>query len=91
MTAMLAAVFAHYGSSTLAWDNNPLQGTLGWRTEQAVDHDSCVTSRLSESPELVRPRQGLSGRDRSGAGGSWRVVLGVAGVGSWASGAAGSR
>jgi len=53
-TAMLAAVFAHYGSSTLAWDNNPLRGTLGWRTEQAR-HEATILDLLAQTERLDGP------------------------------------
>ncbi|WP_432565020.1 MinD/ParA family ATP-binding protein [Kineococcus sp. SYSU DK003] len=53
-TAMLAAVFAHYGSSTLAWDNNPLRGTLGWRTEQA-NHEATILDLLENTGPLGGP------------------------------------
>jgi MinD-like ATPase involved in chromosome partitioning or flagellar assembly len=53
-TAMLSAVFAHYGSSTLAWDNNPLRGTLGWRTEQA-HHEATILDLLAQTERLNGP------------------------------------
>jgi MinD-like ATPase involved in chromosome partitioning or flagellar assembly len=59
-TAMLAAVFARYGSAgVLAWDNNETRGTLGWRTEQGL-HDATVHDLLPRAAELMMPSAEVS-------------------------------
>ncbi|MDH2443535.1 ATPase [Amnibacterium sp. CER49] len=59
-TAMLAAVFARYGSAgVLAWDNNETRGTLGWRTEQGL-HDATVHDLLPRAAELMMPAAEVS-------------------------------
>jgi MinD-like ATPase involved in chromosome partitioning or flagellar assembly len=42
-TLLLAASFGqHRGGYTLAWDNNETRGTLGWRSQQALHHNTAV-------------------------------------------------
>ncbi|PTT68421.1 MinD/ParA family ATP-binding protein [Arthrobacter sp. HMWF013] len=52
---MLSAILARYsGASTVAWDNNESQGTLGWRTEKGA-HDRSVLDLIDSSTELLSP------------------------------------
>ncbi|WP_455837107.1 MinD/ParA family ATP-binding protein [Pseudarthrobacter siccitolerans] len=52
---MLSAILARYsGASTVAWDNNESQGTLGWRTEKG-SHDRSVLDLIDSSTELLSP------------------------------------
>ena len=52
---MLSAILARYsGASTVAWDNNESQGTLGWRTEKGA-HDRSVLDLIDSSTQLLSP------------------------------------